>query len=196
MSPKVYSVVVDNPSVRVLRVTLPPGGKTAMHAHPDTIVIPLTATTVRFTGADGKSEEANMPSESATARPAESHMGENIGKIAASAVVVEFKAAKPGTVAIPTDRADMTLKVLADTPRAVAYRVTADPKFQEPAGTKHEYDQVVIALAPAAMSLSIDGKPAKTKWARGDVQFIARGTPHESKNLGGKPVDFIIVAVK
>jgi len=54
----------------------------------------------------------------------------------------------------------------------------------------------VIALGPAEMSLSIDGKPAKTSWARGDVQFIGRGVPHESKNTGGKPVDFIIVAIK
>ena len=46
------------------------------------------------------------------------------------------------------------------------------------------------------MSLSIDGKPAKTTWARGDVQFIGRGVAHESKNTGGKPVDFIILAIK
>jgi oxalate decarboxylase/phosphoglucose isomerase-like protein (cupin superfamily) len=54
----------------------------------------------------------------------------------------------------------------------------------------------VIALGPAQISLSINGKPAKTSWARGDVQFIGRGVPHESKNIGGKPVDFIIVAIK
>ena len=46
------------------------------------------------------------------------------------------------------------------------------------------------------MSLSIDGKPAKTTWARGDVQFIGRGTPHEAKNTSGKPVEFVIVAIK
>jgi oxalate decarboxylase/phosphoglucose isomerase-like protein (cupin superfamily) len=46
------------------------------------------------------------------------------------------------------------------------------------------------------MSVAIDGKPAKTKWARGDVQFIDRGVAHESKNTGGKPVDFVIVAIK
>jgi hypothetical protein len=78
----------------------------------------------------------------------------------------------------------------------MAYRTTADPTFQEPAGSKHDYDQVVIALGPGQMSLSIDGKPAKTTWARGDVQLIGRGVPHESKNMSGKPVDFIIVAVK
>jgi hypothetical protein len=28
------------------------------------------------------------------------------------------------------------------------------------------------------------------------VQLIGRGVPQESKNMSGKPVDFIIVAVK
>jgi hypothetical protein len=90
----------------------------------------------------------------------------------------------------------MELKVLAEGPRASAYRSTASPTFAEPAGTKHEFDQVVIALAPAQISLAIDGNPAKTTWARGDVQFIGRGAPHEAKNMGGKPVDMVIVAIK
>lgn len=78
----------------------------------------------------------------------------------------------------------------------MAYRSTASPTFAEPAASKHDFDQVVIALGDAALSLSIDGKPAKTKWARGDVQFIGRGVAHEAKNTGGKAVDMIIVAIK
>jgi quercetin dioxygenase-like cupin family protein len=78
----------------------------------------------------------------------------------------------------------------------VAYRVTADPKFQEAAGSKHDYDQVVIALSSGQMSLAIEGKPAKTTWARGDAQFIGRGVAHEAKNTSGKPVDFVVVSIK
>jgi oxalate decarboxylase/phosphoglucose isomerase-like protein (cupin superfamily) len=55
---------------------------------------------------------------------------------------------------------------------------------------------VVIALGPSQMSLSIDGKPAKTTWARGDVSFVGRGIAHQAKNAGGKPVDMVIVAIK
>ena len=46
------------------------------------------------------------------------------------------------------------------------------------------------------MSLSIDGKPAKTQWTRGEVAFIGRGVAHESKNTGGKPAGFIIVTIR
>jgi hypothetical protein len=90
----------------------------------------------------------------------------------------------------------LTLKVLAEGPRAVAHRITAAPGFQEAAGSKHDYDQVVIALSAMPMSLSLDGKPARTTWARGDVQFIGRGVAHEARNTGGKPADFVIVSIR
>jgi quercetin dioxygenase-like cupin family protein len=90
----------------------------------------------------------------------------------------------------------MKMKVLAEGARGMAYRVTADPTFHEPAGSKHDYDQLIIALAPGQMALTIDGKAAKTTWARGDVQFIGRGVAHESKNTSTKPVEFVIVAIK
>jgi hypothetical protein len=90
----------------------------------------------------------------------------------------------------------MAMKPLADGPRGVAHRMTADASFHEPAGSKHDYDQIVIALSSTQMSLAIDGKPAKTAWARGDVQFIGRGVAHESRNTGGKPADFVIVSIR
>jgi oxalate decarboxylase/phosphoglucose isomerase-like protein (cupin superfamily) len=55
---------------------------------------------------------------------------------------------------------------------------------------------VVIALGPAQIALSIDGKPVKSTWARGEAQFVGRGVAHEAKNTGGKPVDMVIVAIK
>ena len=191
-----YTVVLDNPSVRVLKADVAPGAKTAVHQHPDSVVIPLGAAKVRFTTADGKATEQELPSESATYTPAHTHAGENIGKTRVDVLIVEFKAPAAGTATVPSARDNMAIKVLAEGPRAVIYRATAEPSFTEPAGSKHEFDQVVIALGPAPMSLAIDGKPAKTSWKRGDVQFIGRGTAHESKNTGSTPVDFIIVAIK
>lgn len=196
VDPSHYKVLVDNASVRVLKITYAPGSKSQMHQHPDSIVIPLTAAKVRFTGADGKSEDSELASETAQYSPATTHTPANIGTKPMEAVLVEFKGAAPGTAALPGAREGMTTKVLAEGPRATAYRSTAAPTFQEPAGTKHDYDQVVIALGPSQMSLSVDGKPARTTWARGDVQFIGRGVAHESKNTGGKPVDYVIVAIK
>ena len=194
--PAHYKVVFENASVRVLRIDYAPGEKSTMHQHPDSIVIPLAATKVRFTMPDGKSEDNDMASESAMYTPAGTHNPANIGSGRIDALLVEFKTAAPGKAVLPATRPGLAMKVLAEGPRAMAYRITADPTFQEPAGSKHDYDQVVIALGSAQMSLSIDGKPAKTTWARGDAQFIGRGVPHEAKNTSGKPIDFVIVAIK
>ncbi|HXW04458.1 MAG TPA: hypothetical protein VD833_04440 [Vicinamibacterales bacterium] len=196
VAPANYKTLFENASVRVLKIDYEPGAKSAMHQHPESIVVPLVASKVRFGLPDGKSEESDLAAESATYMPAGTHSPTNIGSGRVDAILVEFKAAKPGTATVPTSRENMAIKTLADGPYAVAYRVTADPKFQEPAGSKHDYDQIVIALSPAQMSLSLDGKPPKTSWSRGEVQFIGRGTPHESKNASGKPVDFVIVAVR
>lgn len=196
VDPGHYKVVFENAVVRMLKIDYPPGATSPMHQHPDAIVIPLAAAKVRFTMPDGKSQDVDLADASAMYTPAGTHSPTNIGAGRIDALLVEFKSAGPGTATLPTSRAGMAMKILAESPRAVAYRTTADPMFQEPAGTKHDYDQVVIAPGSAQMSLSIDGKPAKTSWARGDVQFIGRGVPHESKNTSGKPIEFVIVAIK
>jgi len=188
--------VLENASVRVLKIGYTPGAKSSMHQHPDSIVVPLAAAKVRFALPDGKSEDIELANESAMYRPAGTHNPTNVGTGSVDALLIEFKTASPGKAALPASRAGMDVKVLAEGPRATAYRSTASATFAEPAGTTHDFDQVVIALGPAELSLSIDGKPAKTKWARGDVQFVGRGVAHEAKNTGGKPVDMVVVAIK
>lgn len=194
--PAHYKVVFENATVRVLKIGYAVGEKSSMHQHPDAIVIPLAVAKVRFTGADGKSEERDMASEMALYTPAVTHNPTNIGTGPVDAILVEFKAAAPGTAAMPGARPGMATKLLAEGPYGIAYRSTADTTFHEPAGSKHDYDQVVISLDNSQMSLAIDGKAPKTTWARGDAVFIPRGVAHESKNAGSKPVDFIIVAIK
>jgi quercetin dioxygenase-like cupin family protein len=196
VDPAHYKVVFENASVRVLKISYAAGAKSVMHQHPDSIVIPLAASKVRFTLPDGKSEDNELANESAQYTPAGTHNPTNVGTGPVDAILVEFKTAAPGTAALPASRPGMELKVLADGPRAMAYRSTASATFAEPAGTKHDFDQVVIALGPAQIALSIDGKVAKTTWARGDAQFVGRGVAHEAKNTGGKPVDMVIVAIK
>jgi quercetin dioxygenase-like cupin family protein len=193
--PSHYKVLIDNPSVRVLKVSYAPGAKSATHSHPDSIVVALSAATARFT-ADGKSQDQDLAAGAAMYTPAGTHSVENAGKGAIDAILVEFKGAATGKATLPASRPGLTSKTLAEGPRAVASVTTADATFHEAAGAKHEFDQVVIALGPGQLSLALDGKPAKTTWARGDAVFIGHGVAHEAKNTAGKPVDMVIVAIK
>lgn len=194
--PAHYRVVLDNASIRILKISYGPGEKSIMHAHPDGIVIALAAAKTRFTMPDGKTQDSELANESAMYMAAGTHNPSNAGTTRSDSLLIEFKTAAPGKAALPTSRPNMAMKVLAEGARGMAYRTTAAPAFEEPAGTKHDYDQVVIALGAAQMSLSVDGQPAKTTWARGDAVFIPRGVGHAAKNASGKPVDFIIVAIK
>jgi quercetin dioxygenase-like cupin family protein len=195
-NPEVYRLDFENPSVRVLRVMVKPGAKTTVHEHPDTVIVALSDARVKFTSADGKSVEAPLKADQAMWAPAEKHSGENLEKTPAEVILVELKGAKPPTATIPTNRPDMKITPFFDNPRVMTYKAVTGPNFHEPAGSTHDFDQVVIALGESnAMTVNVEGK-AKTQWKRGDVLFIGRGMKHESKNSSAKPLDVIVVAIK
>ena len=190
-----YKVLVDNASVRVLKVGYAPGAKSPMHSHPDAMLVSLGDAKATFTFPDGKTQDIEVKKNAALYTPAFTH-SPAAGSTGVDAILVEFKAKAPGTATLPAARPGIQSSTLAESPRAVAFKATAGPDFAEAKGSTHEYDQVVIALGNADMSIAVDGQPPVTKWQRGDVQFIGRGAKHESKNTSGKPVEFIIVAIK
>jgi len=194
-NPKVYHVVLENAAVRVLRVSVAPGAKTVMHEHPDNAVVVLANGKTKFTGADGQSQEVEMKANDAMWMPGGKHSGENTGSTVVDALIIELKGNAAPTATIPDSRPDTTITQIFDNPRARGIRVALQPTFHEDAGTTHDYDQVVVALAPADISLTVDGK-TKSAWKAGDVSFIGRGVKHESKNMGQKPADVFILAIK
>ena len=196
VDPTHYRVITENAAVRILQIGYPAGAKSVMHHHPDGIAIALTPSKTVFTLPDGTTQESVLAADQAMYVAAGDHNPQNAGAEANSVILVEFKSAAPGTVTIPPSREGQAMTMLAEGPRATAFRVTADPTFMEPEGTTHDYDQVVVALGAAEVDLFIEGKPTKRTWARGDVQFIGRGQAHSAKNLTGAAVDFVLVAIK
>jgi oxalate decarboxylase/phosphoglucose isomerase-like protein (cupin superfamily) len=191
-----YKVLIDNPSVRVLKVAVSPGEKSPMHSHPDAMLVALQNSKARFTLPDGKTQDMEIGNETAVYTPAATHSPANVGTTPVDAILVEFKAKEPGTASVPTSRPGMQINVLAESPRAIAFKTAAGAEFHEDPGTTHEYDQVVISLGANDMSLAVEGKPVVTKWQRGTAQFIGRGVKHESKNTSGRTVEFVVVAIR
>jgi hypothetical protein len=76
--------------VRVLEYRDKPGAKTAVHQHPDSVVITLSAFSRRLTiGAEVV--EFDTPANEAAWRPAQMHSGENIGTTDSHVIFVELK---------------------------------------------------------------------------------------------------------
>lgn len=99
---KHYTVESENARVRILRVKYAPGEKSVMHRHPATIAVFLTDGKVKFTYANGKTEEVEFKAGQTVYRPATKHLPENIGDREMEAIVVELKTRK----AVPKKPAD------------------------------------------------------------------------------------------
>ena len=127
-APTHYKPLFENADVRILQVDYAAGSKSGMHQHPDSLVVSLTPSKVRFTTPDGKSQDSDMPSDSAMYTPAGTHSSANIGTTAVKAVLVEFKTAAPGTSALPASRPGMTMKVWQRVPAPRPTRRRLSPR--------------------------------------------------------------------
>ena len=117
VAPTHYKTLFENADVRILQIDYAAGSKSAMHQHPDAMVISLSGSKVRFSTPDGKSQDSDMPTDFAMYTPAGTHSVTNVGTTAVKAVLVEFKTPAAGTAALPASRPGMTTKVLAESPQ-------------------------------------------------------------------------------
>jgi quercetin dioxygenase-like cupin family protein len=92
---KQYKTEVDNAQVRVLKIHYGPHEKSAMHSHPNSVVILFTEGHVKFTGADGKSQEETFKAGEARWTPAVTHSVENLSDKDMEGILVELKGKAP-----------------------------------------------------------------------------------------------------
>ena len=90
---KHYTVEFENEQVRVLRIKYGPGEKSVMHKHPAGVAIMLTDTTMKFTFADGRTEERAMKAGQVIEAETVTHLPENPSDQPFEAILVELKAA-------------------------------------------------------------------------------------------------------
>ncbi len=87
----VYTLIMENDSVRVLDVRFSPGAEAVMHSHPNHVVYVLTGGKIKITTPDGKSANFDLKAGQAIWMPAGQHAAENVGKAEARNLVVELK---------------------------------------------------------------------------------------------------------
>jgi hypothetical protein len=89
-NPDLYRVVMENGRVRVLEYQDRPGDRTAPHAHPDSVMITLSAFRRRLVAGTAQ-REVQMPAGEASWLAAQEHSGENIGDTETHVFFVELK---------------------------------------------------------------------------------------------------------
>ena len=90
-APGHHKVVFENDQVRVLRVSIGPGEKTASHQHPAGVVVFLSDYTARVTPAGGKADETPRKAGEVLELKPVTHVVENTGSTKAEVIVVELK---------------------------------------------------------------------------------------------------------
>jgi quercetin dioxygenase-like cupin family protein len=89
-NPGLYSVLMENDRVRVLEYRDRPGDRTTPHAHPDSVMITLSAFRRRLV-AGGARRDVEMSAGVASWLGAQEHSGENIGDTETHVLFVELK---------------------------------------------------------------------------------------------------------
>ncbi|MFZ6820071.1 hypothetical protein [Undibacterium sp. Ji22W] len=91
VAPAHYKVRFENDRVRVLEGFDAPGEKTAMHGHPDTLMVVLSSFKRKLTLSNGRMIETESKLGDVRWMPTQSHAGENIGDTDTRALFIEFK---------------------------------------------------------------------------------------------------------
>ncbi len=89
VAPDRFKVLFENDQVRVLDYTAKAGEKLAMHSHPDHVIYNVSGGKTKFTTSDGKSQEMESKSGTATWVPATTHSAEH--HTAVHGILVELK---------------------------------------------------------------------------------------------------------
>ena len=91
VDPAHHKVELENAQVRVLRVTLDPGAKTAVHEHPAAVVTYLTDAQTRVSPVGGKPNETPRKAKDVVALEPTRHTVKNIGSERVELILVELK---------------------------------------------------------------------------------------------------------
>lgn len=89
-NPGLYRVVLENDRVRVLEYRDRPGDRTSPHAHPDSVMITLSAFRRRLVAGSAQ-RDVEMSAGVASWLNAQEHSGENIGETDTRVLFVELK---------------------------------------------------------------------------------------------------------
>jgi beta-alanine degradation protein BauB len=86
-----HSVLLENDNVRVLKVSIKPGGKVPMHSHTHNVAYYLSDAKVKITMPDGKTMERELKAGTSSWSEAVTHSVENVGSTELQEIQIELK---------------------------------------------------------------------------------------------------------
>jgi quercetin dioxygenase-like cupin family protein len=222
-APEFYRVLFENDLVRVLQVNVPPGGKAAMHSHPDYVAYALSPSRTRLgspnggfpprstvgldkaarPGNSGESdcvETLSMEPGEAVFRTAETHGHQNMGNEPARMLVFELKTQRRSGPALPLPEPDLLTvapqfcRLLLDNGRCRLL----DIRFStgQSLGVHATLDQIVCPLIDGTVRVTYpDGIPQVMTLEQGKPFFV-KATVVNVENIGRNDVHVLKLDLK
>jgi len=200
-APDHCEVAFENEHVRVLRWTVPAGGKVIMHEHPALVSVSLTSGRTRFTMPDGQTKEAESKAGQATWSEPEKHASENLEASAGHVIQVELKQAAGhgravGTAGSPdpttVDSKHYTAEFENDRVRVLRIRYGPNE-----ISVMHFHPRnVAIFLTDGQGRFTLpDGRTMDTDFKAGDVRW-GDDEQHLPANTGSRPFELILIELR
>jgi len=193
-----YKVLLDNPRVRILMVTMNQGASVPMHGHPDHVAYVLSAGKLRITPEGGAPQELKLKKGDAMFIPAERHTGENAGNTTVQAVIVEIKAgATAGAMPAGDDPVTVGPKIYKKVFENDAVRVS-QIKFKKGAKIpmhSHPDHAIYVVKGGKLRVTGADGTAQDLDLAAGQAVF-SPAQAHSGENVEKSTVEAVIFELK
>ncbi len=191
-----HKVLFQNDSLRVLKLTLPPGQSTQFHTHThDRVAIDLSTTeiTQQKIGEPEGPKTATKPGNfnALTLTDASyTHRVHNVGKTPYEVLDIELLQ-RP-----ETPSAAVAAAVAAENPSARIYNWILPPGITSPMHT-HARPYVIISITEINLAMSSpDGQSATHGVSPGDFRFVDAKVTHNLGNMGTAPGQIIEIELK
>jgi quercetin dioxygenase-like cupin family protein len=167
-----------------------------MNSHPVYVSVGLTEDVFHYTFPDGKSADDKSKAGAAEFSKAVSHTGQNTGKTASEAIMVELKTKPAGAAAGDMAKMNPTMckvEVENEYVRVTRVKVPAHGVLKM---HSHPGGNVVVYLSGGQLkSTSADGKVEQATIAPGTVRANPAGK-HSNENVGDKPSEAVLIELK
>jgi quercetin dioxygenase-like cupin family protein len=180
VAPSLYKVEIDNAWVRVLRLTVPPHGRTPGHAHPNQVIVSLGDAPPRVRFRPAATEAEGKPVE---------HAVED--------VIIELKQRPPTSTPIALDPVVIDPKyhsVLLENQFVRAIRTVLEPGIKSPLHEHPHYVVVYLTELHTTMKLG-DGREVDNPRRKGEIGW-RDSMKHETLNIGKETAAEIQVELK
>jgi quercetin dioxygenase-like cupin family protein len=196
VAPDQFKVLDENPRLRVVESNVPAGAKTAMHSHPDMVVVLLEGGAGKWTRPDGTVEmtPASLKRGAALYRAAESHAFENLGNVAAHSILVEFKGSPQTAGKAREPVLPAPFVQVADGAFARVFTLSVPPGGK--VGEHTHGDHVLVALSDGVAEATDHAGKKTTMQFKKDTAVIGGPTTHSAVNTGTTQIELVEIELK